>query len=610
MKRVLQIAGGLVALVILALVVITLVIDPNDYKPQIQAQVKKNLNRELVIQGDIGWSLLPTFGIELGPVQLKNPPGFNRDNLVEIQQSSVAIDILPLLTGKVQVGMVELRGFHVNLITQADGTSNLDGLTESKPAPATDTPASQGDKGALPLTDLTIGGLLIADTRLEMQDLGTGETTRLVVEEVSLGRLVLGEDTPLHVSAEIDVADLRGALKLDAEVNIAQALSAVALKQIKLTTTLNGESLPKPEINIGLMADLAFDMATQAVSLENLKFNADDIELAGKLSAKLGDIPQARFTLAGNTWDLEPWMPAGEVTEEAAPVEEAPPATEPDLSFLKSLDVEGELTIEGIKASGLTITDAVLKLDVGDGKLVVAPMSAKLYEGELKVNATVDEAGGKNRYEINKTLAGVKILPLLKDLAGQEVLSGSTAMSVAVKGAGLTPEKIKAGMAGQGNFEFVDGALYGINIPQKIRGIKAMFSGEKVEEQNGIQKTDFTSLKGEFSIADGKVDNNLLNMMTPMLRMDGKGIANLLEENVDYRLNVAVVGSLEGQGGEPDKDLAGLNLPLAITGPWADPKFRLDSDSALKAKVDQEKDKLKEKAKDKLKEKLGNLFGN
>ena len=61
MVKALKIVGGIaLALVVIlagALFVITRVIDPNDFKPDITAAARDNANLVLDIQGDLGWTL-------------------------------------------------------------------------------------------------------------------------------------------------------------------------------------------------------------------------------------------------------------------------------------------------------------------------------------------------------------------------------------------------------------------------------------------------------------------------------------------------------------------------------------------------------------------------
>jgi len=74
-----------------------------------------------------------------------------------------------------------------------------------------------------------------------------------------------------------------------------------------------------------------------------------------------------------------------------------------------------------------------------------------------------------------------------------------------------------------------------------------------------------------------------------------------VEETLSYKLNTAIVGSLEGQGGKPIADLKNVTIPLRIKGKMADPDISLEMDKILK-------DSVKKKAKKKLKDKLKGIF--
>jgi AsmA protein len=64
---------------------------------------------------------------------------------------------------------------------------------------------------------------------------------------------------------------------------------------------------------------------------------------------------------------------------------------------------------------------------------------------------------------------------------------------------------------------------------------------------------------------------------------------------------------------ESTQDIAGLTVPVKITGTIADPKVRPDVEGLIKEKakqrIDEEKEKVIEKAKEKLQDKLKGLFG-
>ena len=59
MRKVLIGVGALVVVLVGVLLIVPAFIDPNDYKPEIQAGVKEATGRDLTIGGDISLSLLP-----------------------------------------------------------------------------------------------------------------------------------------------------------------------------------------------------------------------------------------------------------------------------------------------------------------------------------------------------------------------------------------------------------------------------------------------------------------------------------------------------------------------------------------------------------------------
>jgi AsmA protein len=312
---------------------------------------------------------------------------------------------------------------------------------------------------------------------------------------------------------------------------------------------------------------------------------------------------------------------SGESTQSSETQKTPSSNQEPDLSALLGLDVNGTLTLAGMKAAGLTLNKISSKVIIANGQAKLAPLTANLYQGEITVNAMVDHAKGRNKYQVTKKISGIQILPLMKDLTQLEIVSGATELNVSARGAGLSPHKIKRGLIATGDFKISDGALYGINIPQKIRSAKAAFGGKSSGATNESQQTDFSSLTGKFKISQGIFNNTNLSMLSPLIRLKGAGTANIIKELIDYKLGVTVVASLEGQGGANDDQLKGVTIPLKVTGSFSEPKFGRAPSGALKSKFDAEKKRLEQKVKDQLKEKyedklreklkgkLGGLFG-
>jgi AsmA protein len=95
-----------------------------------------------------------------------------------------------------------------------------------------------------------------------------------------------------------------------------------------------------------------------------------------------------------------------------------------------------------------------------------------------------------------------------------------------------------------------------------------------------------------------------LDLQAPLLRVGGRGQADLNSEVVDYLVNAKLVGTLKGQDGGSADELAGLAIPVRIKGPFTAPEIDVQLDEMLKARAAAEKAKLEARIdaeKDKLK---------
>jgi len=84
MGKLLKIVSGLVLLIVVAAIVAPMVIDPNDYREQIQTVVKEKTGRDLAINGDLSLSVFPWIGIGINDVSLSNAVGFKAEPFAKI----------------------------------------------------------------------------------------------------------------------------------------------------------------------------------------------------------------------------------------------------------------------------------------------------------------------------------------------------------------------------------------------------------------------------------------------------------------------------------------------------------------------------------------------
>ncbi|SDH78349.1 AsmA protein [Vibrio xiamenensis] len=407
----------------------------------------------------------------------------------------------------------------------------------------------------------------------------------------------------------------KGSVEVDSDMTLAQ------LKSFSLSGKVNGESLPQSPLNIDMASNIRFDLKQNQLSVELEKLAANDIELDGQANVTLGDIPKIRFGLHSANIDLDALLGSGSSsktdaqpaqskatssTASSSPSSSASAPQEPDLSALKTLDLQGEISIDKFKASGAKLQNVAAKFAVNKGIAKLSSFSANLYQGSVNASATLNANNRPATYTVSKQIKGVQIQPLLVDVADNDILEGTGNITANLKGKGLLVDEIQKNLDGKIDIAFNDGAVHGINVAQLIRKNYAKIKGKSIDDKEGVQKTDFSAVTATLNLAQGIVSTNNLSMQSPLLRVHGEGSANTLNQTLDFLIDTSIVGTLEGQGGKDIDDLKDLTIPINISGPWAKLKYKLVFDDVLKQKANKEIDrglkKLDEKLGDKIKD--------
>ena len=107
------------------------------------------------------------------------------------------------------------------------------------------------------------------------------------------------------------------------------------------------------------------------------------------------------------------------------------------------------------------------QLNAANGRVSVAPHSAKLYEGTISGEVTVD--ANRNHIALKEQLQDVSIGPVLRDFADQDRLEGKGNVALDVTTSGATVNAMKRALAGTAKVNLRDGAIKGINIGEVIR---------------------------------------------------------------------------------------------------------------------------------------------
>jgi len=415
-------------------------------------------------------------------------------------------------------------------------------------------------------------------------------------------------------------------LIISGDINASKLLSdtpnfagQIDVKAFNLRQLANRLAIELPVMADGSTLELVqlktdFTGSSKHFNAKQLDLTLDQSKLTGQFAINDFKNPAFNFKISLDEIDADRYLPPAveQQKQAASPEPSAATATTAadeklPLEALRQVNAKGTLDIGKLKISGTHSEKIHLEINAAKGLIKLSPMSANLYQGQYKGDVALDARGKTLKLSINENLKGVQAGPLLKDLSGDDKISGVANAQVKLTGNGATVAQIKQTLTGNGQFSFTDGALKGVNVAESIRKAKAVLKGEKLAPSDTPLQTDFSSLTGSFTAKNGLISNQDLITKAPLLRINGAGTVDLPKETINYILKVAVVGTSKGQGSSNLDDLKGLTIPVKINGTFANPKPTVDLASLLK---DQATEEVKAKVADKLKDDLGIDLGD
>jgi AsmA protein len=614
LKWLVIIGGGLVVLVIAALLLIPLFVDVNKYKPEIEKQVSSATGRPFSIKGDLALSLFPWAGVSFSDLHLGSPPGFTEKDFLFVKAFDVRMKLLPLLSKDIQVQRFVIEGPKIVLEKNKDGRANWEGLGKpaEKGAPKAGPQAAPKEPAeGLPLKSLAVGEFAVRKGSLLYLDHSSGSRKELSdlnieLKDVSLDRPVsfvlsaIMDKMPLSVEGRIGPVgkDLgKGKVPLDVSVK--------AFKEV--TMNLKGtlqDVTAAPQFDLALAMDpfsprkvfdamgTPFPVATtdrealsrvslktkirgsaQTVSLSDGLMELDESKLNFSAVAKDFSKPDLAFDLNLDKINLDRYMPPPSEKKEGK-TQKGKPA-EPkktDYTPLRKMVLDGKVRVGMLMAKGLKIQDIQLKVTGRNGVFQLDPLLANLYQGNLSAKAAMDVRQDVPRTNMNFQTKGVQAGPLLQDLMKKDFLDGTANAEASISMAGDEPERIKKTLNGKGQVLFTNGAIKGIDLANMVRNVTSSFG----LAQQGAEKpkTDFSELNAPFTITDGVVDTPGTTLASPLVRVLATGKANLVDESLDLRVEPKFVATLKGQG--DTKERGGITVPVLVKGTFSSPSFQPD----------------------------------
>ncbi len=400
----------------------------NDYRAEIATEVHKATGRKLTIDGNIDVALLPAPKLSVAKVRLANLDGARDADMMRLDALDVRIAFWPLLSGKVVVSSISLRGADIALEALADGRANWQFAPGGGGASGGGA-ADSGDDvaGAVRLEQVIVSGgrLTYRDSRTGTVERIEGIDARLAAEtlkgpfvlrgravargialqvEARAGRLDAAKPTP--ISGEVRLTDAEASAKFTGTVTTGETprvnlrLDAAGESLARAVGALSGGS-PGPallERKFTLSGTIAGD--ARALAVNDIVLGINGTRVTGALNAALDTVTTVDATIGANTLVLDSWLAAAAKSSSGKQKGTAPGKKAASFTLPDNIRLAFDARIGGITYRKAAIREVQLQARMDREVLTLTRLGAMLPGGsEVSANGRLAAQAGAPRFD-------------------------------------------------------------------------------------------------------------------------------------------------------------------------------------------------------------------
>ena len=620
-KWILAIVGSTVALIVIAVIALTMFVDVEKYKPQIEQQVAKATGRTFKLGGELKPSFFPWIGVRMSDLHLGNASGFKEKDFVAVESFEVRVKLLPLLSRNIEVKRFVVDKPIIVLEKRKDGKVSWEGLGKpvgKQPAQAKNQQAT-ASTGELPIKGLLVAefainnGLIVwldqaAGTRKEIKQID------LVLTDVSLDKPIgvafsaVADEQPLKLNGtigplgakpgqsplplelaakllnQLDV-QLTGRidpsttpLQFDLAVNVAEFSPRKIMDQL-------GQKLPLEPADAKVLNAVAVTLklkgTPERVVVSDGKLKLDDSQATFSAQASEFDKPNLKVDLNLDRIDLDRYLPPPAEGDPGADTTKQPPADstipKTDYAPLRRLVMDARINAGELKVKKARMQNLEVRVSARNGIIRLDPLKLDLYKGNIAGSGTVNVQQDKPTTALQMAINGIQAGQLIKDVMAKELIEGALAAKIDLTFTGDAPDLIRQTLGGKGDLRINDGAIVGIDLASMVRNVQTAFGlAQKISEK---PRTDFAELQLPFTITNGLFKTDASRIVSPLMRVLAVGSADLAKETLDFRVEPNFVATIQGQGDTVQR--SGILVPVIVSGSFASPKFKPDLTAIL-----------------------------
>lgn len=696
-SRIIKYVIVLAILMLTGIIIAVNVIDPNNYKSDINKIVSKIMDRKFEINGNIQWSIFPDLSLSLQDTKLENKEFFKGD-FIFAKEVQIKLEVLPLLKKKVVVKGLALQGIEINLERDKFGKTNIDDLlsnfdinindlsnqknksvsnnnnndnasnnstkptsktatssdsnlisnskSKSKSKSKSESKANTTSKNSnLKETDtkistpkINIKDLEIKNSKLVWQDKKQNKHIKLtnfnlkarnfnltskkelppikvngnLTDLINFPQQTLSFNSTIYTNMDkeyiniqplelqfenikaktnIKIENFMHTLKFNGKLEILPFSPQKLIQSLKIKKDANTEKLLPKEIKV--KSNVFFE--NHNFGLDSIFIDIDKGKLTGNLDFAFKNNPTVNFNLNSDKININELGIFFFALNKTLP-QNKKSTNQSSGQINDKLSVKGSFDATNIQIDkNLKLDKLNFKVDGKDGIFKFAPMKVVLLNTTHNLTLKLNLKQQKPQFELTEKANNFAIEKLLKLVNDKPKISGNTNFQANLAMNGTSVNEFKKTVSGNGKIKITNGFIHGIDVPKTLakaqEGINNLYNTLKSDgklilgnlinqnlnkyevTQNPTDKTAFTSLSASFTIKNGIVHNNDLNVRNHVFTLTGNGTINLVNNTINYNAQAKLNPDAIKQETKIDKIIGKYPIDILISGDLNNPKI-------------------------------------
>lgn len=583
MKVLLKSLAALVVLLLLAALALVFLVDPNRFKPRIEA-IAKDQGIALQINGDLEWDLWPSLAVAVNDVRVAALEAPDKP-IAELKQASLMLALMPLFSGDFQVDHIAVDGAVISLRVDANGKGNWEALSKSdqpaKPNQLTQSASAEGADLKLDIQHISLSDsnihysdaqsgqdIALRDINLTMSDVNTraepfaldlsfvmelaqagadtlelqaaikntlsvdNDISNITLADGKLQLEIIGNNNAeLTLDYSLAITDLQNELAYKGDISLTEmnARKLLAALGTELETA-NKDALSKVAFSSGVNGD------SKKVKLDNLNLVLDSTRFTGSIGITDFSTSALNLVLDGDEINVDDYLPPPAETPEqttAAPAEDTPLP----LDNLRDLNINAKLALKKVIFNKIALENVALKVLAKNGMLE-QNFTATAYAGAITAKGQLDARGQQAKVQFDAGVEGLELEPLLKDMEMDSKFGLQGAVQARALGStqGNSVNQLFKSLQSNATFSGAQVRLLPINLEQQFCKLVNLVNKTEDPAKVWDEYTEMNALSGSIKWRDEIITIDTFKAGVEKLQLGSTGKINLATDEYDIFL--------------------------------------------------------------------------